>query len=42
MGFFICIIIYVQRRMEISAKYNPEGLEQKWYDQWMAHKLFSS
>jgi len=28
--------------MEISAKYNPEGLEQKWYDQWMAHKLFSS
>lgn len=42
MGFFICIIIYVHRRMEISAKYNPEGLEQKWYDQWMAHKLFSS
>jgi valyl-tRNA synthetase len=42
MGFFIYIIIYVHRRMEISAKYNPEGLEQKWYDQWMAHKLFSS
>ncbi|PCJ67430.1 MAG: valine--tRNA ligase [Bacteroidetes bacterium] len=28
--------------MEISAKYNPQGIEQKWYDQWMAHKLFSS
>ena len=28
--------------MQLSAKYNPEGIEQKWYDQWMAHKLFHS
>lgn len=28
--------------MEISTKYNPEGLEQKWYDEWMANKLFAS
>ncbi len=28
--------------MAISTKYNPEGLEQKWYDEWMENKLFSS
>lgn len=28
--------------MAISTKYNPEGLEQKWYDEWMANKLFAS
>jgi valyl-tRNA synthetase len=28
--------------MEISTKYNPEGIEQKWYDEWIAHKLFAS
>ncbi|MDB9882981.1 valine--tRNA ligase [Bacteroidia bacterium] len=28
--------------MEISAKYNPEGIEQKWYDQWISNKLFAS
>jgi len=28
--------------MSISTKYNPEGLEQKWYDEWMKHKLFAS
>jgi valyl-tRNA synthetase len=28
--------------MAISTKYNPEGLEQKWYDEWIENKLFSS
>lgn len=28
--------------MAISTKYNPEGLEQKWYNQWIENKLFSS
>jgi valyl-tRNA synthetase len=28
--------------MEISAKYNPEGIEQKWYDQWIKNDLFKS
>ena len=28
--------------MEISTKYNPEGIEQKWYEQWIEHKLFAS
>lgn len=28
--------------MALPTKYNPEGLEQKWYDQWLEHKLFSS
>lgn len=28
--------------MEISAKYNPKGIEDKWYDQWMENKLFAS
>ena len=28
--------------MEISAKYNPEGIEQRWYNEWMEQKLFSS
>ena len=28
--------------MEISTKYNPEGIEQKWYDQWIEHQLFAS
>lgn len=28
--------------MPISAKYNPEGIENKWYDQWMENKLFAS
>lgn len=28
--------------MEILAKYNPSGIESKWYDRWMENKLFSS
>ncbi len=28
--------------MEISAKYNPKGIEQKWYNEWMSNNLFSS
>jgi len=28
--------------MEISPKYNPVGIEQRWYDEWMRQKLFSS
>ncbi len=28
--------------MEISAKYNPEGIEDKWYEAWMENKLFAS
>jgi len=28
--------------MSISTKYNPQGLEQQWYDKWIEHKLFAS
>lgn len=28
--------------MAISSKYNPEGLEQQWYNKWIENKLFSS
>ncbi|MEY2925164.1 MAG: hypothetical protein RLZZ337_1714, partial [Bacteroidota bacterium] len=28
--------------MEISAKYSPEGIEDKWYEAWMANDLFKS
>ncbi len=28
--------------MELSTKYNPEQVEQKWYDEWMEKKCFSS
>lgn len=49
MGFFICnrfnktiYTLYEIPTMSISTKYNPEGLEQKWYDEWMANKLFAS
>ena len=28
--------------MEISAKYNPEGIEQRWYNEWIEKKIFSS
>ncbi|MEK9600229.1 MAG: valine--tRNA ligase [Bacteroidota bacterium] len=28
--------------MEISAKYNPEGIEQRWYNEWIEQKIFSS
>lgn len=28
--------------MEISTKYNPEGIEKKWYAMWLEHKLFAS
>src|SRR6185295_5208420 len=26
--------------MEISSKYNPASVEQKWYDHWMSHGFF--
>ena len=48
MGFFICIIYITQKNynqeqiMEISAKYNPEGIEQRWYNEWIEKKIFSS
>ncbi|HOI80058.1 MAG TPA: class I tRNA ligase family protein, partial [Petrimonas sp.] len=28
--------------MEISSKYNPAEVEDKWYSYWMEHKLFRS
>jgi valyl-tRNA synthetase len=28
--------------MELSAKYNPKGIESHWYSQWMENKLFHS
>ena len=28
--------------MEISANYNPEGIEQRWYNEWIEQKIFSS
>lgn len=28
--------------MELSAKYNPSEVEDKWYAYWLAHKLFHS
>lgn len=28
--------------MELSAKYNPEGIEDKWYNQWLEKDLFHS
>ncbi len=28
--------------MELSAKYEPQEIEKKWYDYWMEHKLFHS
>lgn len=28
--------------MELAAKYNPEEVENKWYQYWMDHKMFSS
>lgn len=48
MGFFICTIYITQKEynqeqiMEISAKYNPEGIEQRWYNEWIEQKIFSS
>lgn len=27
---------------DINAKYNPSNVEDKWYDYWLKHKLFSS
>ena len=31
-----------QHKMELASKYNPADVEDKWYQYWMAHKLFSS
>ncbi|WP_321332745.1 valine--tRNA ligase [uncultured Bacteroides sp.] len=28
--------------MELASKYNPADVEEKWYQYWMDHKLFSS
>lgn len=28
--------------MEISSKYNPSEVEEKWYSYWLEHKLFHS
>ncbi len=28
--------------MELASKYNPENIEQKWYQYWLDHALFSS
>ncbi|WP_221658188.1 valine--tRNA ligase [Bacteroides salyersiae] len=28
--------------MELASKYNPADVEGKWYQYWLAHKLFSS
>ncbi|MCS6796458.1 MAG: valine--tRNA ligase, partial [Raineya sp.] len=28
--------------MEISTKYNPEQVEQKWYNYWLKHNFFAS
>jgi valyl-tRNA synthetase len=28
--------------MEINSKYNPESVEEKWYEYWMRHDLFGS
>ena len=28
--------------MEIAAKYEPQNIENKWYDFWMEHKMFAS
>ena len=28
--------------MELSAKYNPSEVEDKWYAYWLEHKLFHS
>ncbi|MDE6446761.1 MAG: valine--tRNA ligase, partial [Muribaculaceae bacterium] len=27
---------------ELASKYNPQEVEQKWYDYWMEHRLFHS
>ena len=27
---------------ELSSKYNPADVEQKWYDHWMKHEFFHS
>ena len=29
-------------QMEISTKYDPSGIEEQWYQQWLDHKLFKS
>ena len=26
--------------MELASKYNPADVEGKWYQYWLAHKLF--
>ena len=28
--------------MELSAKYEPQEIEKKWYDYWTEHKFFHS
>ena len=28
--------------MELTSKYNPQDIEQKWYQYWLDHKLFAS
>ena len=28
--------------MELSSKYDPSGIEDQWYQQWLDHKLFHS
>ncbi|MBQ4432988.1 MAG: class I tRNA ligase family protein, partial [Bacteroidales bacterium] len=28
--------------MEIATKYEPQLIENKWYEFWMEHKLFAS
>ncbi len=28
--------------MELASKYNPADVEEKWYQYWLTHKLFSS
>ncbi|MFY0643147.1 MAG: valine--tRNA ligase [Bacteroidia bacterium] len=28
--------------MELSSKYDPSGIEDQWYQQWLNHKLFHS
>lgn len=46
----VCLLNFVvlqaklqkKRLMEISTRYNPEQVEQKWYQYWLKHEFFRS
>lgn len=42
-GFAICLFYFdYSFTMDISSKYNPEAVENKWYQYWLKHKFFAS